>query len=256
MPARQPWSRQELLAAGFLYCRIPFGRFHRLNPEIIWTSEAMGRTPSAVAMKLSNLASLDPVITESGRSGLAAASAADRAIWEEMNADWPSFAVAAEQAVRQIGVQRDGGSEEPVSEMGPDYTGRERASTRPQRVGQDLFRAAVMSAYNHRCCITGLDVPRMLIASHIVPWREDPSNRLNPSNGLCLSALHDRAFDIGLITIREDWTVAVSLALGTESNEFWARAVDAYEGRAIMLPEKFSPSPAFLAHHREHVFHQ
>jgi len=66
MPSRRPWSRQELLAAGFLYCRIPFGRFHQHNTEIIQAAEVIGRTPSAVAMKLCNLASLNPVITESG----------------------------------------------------------------------------------------------------------------------------------------------------------------------------------------------
>ena len=76
--------------------------------------------------------------------------------------------------------------------------------TRAQRVGQRLFRDAVLTAYNARCCITGLAVYRLLVAGHIMPWREDPSQRLNPANGLCLSALHDRAFDIGLITIRPD----------------------------------------------------
>lgn len=256
MPSRRPWSRQELLVAGLLYCEVPFGRFHQHNPEIIRAAEAMGRTPSALAMKLCNLASLDPVITESGRSGLAGASAADRAIWEEMNTDWPAFAAAAEESARAVGILPRFGDEVAEPDVVPDYTGRERAATRSERVGQDLFREAVLTAYDHRCCITGLDVPRMLIASHIVPWRDDPGNRLNPSNGLCLSALHDRAFDIGLITIGEDWTVAVSQTLGDERGEFWARAVDAYEGQAITLPDKFQPSREYLAHHRAHIFQQ
>jgi len=205
-------------------------------------------------MKLCNLASLDPVITESGRSGLAGASAADRAIWEEMNADWLAFAVAAESAAREVGILRDGIEEPAEPDIEPDYTGGERTVNRSERVGQNLFREAVLTAYDHRCCVTGLAVPRMLIASHIVPWRENPANRLNPSNGLCLSVLHDRAFDIGLITIREDWTVAVSPTLGDEHGEFWRRSVDAYEGQTIALPEKFTPNQEFLAHHREHIF--
>lgn len=256
MPSRRSWSRQELLAAGLLYCEIPFGRFHQHNPEIIRAAEAMDRTPSALAMKLCNLASLDPVITGSGRAGLAGASAADRAIWEEMNADWPAFAAAAEESARAVGILSQSGDEVAEPDVEPDYTGRERAATRLERVGQNLFREAVLTAYDHRCCITGLDVPRMLIASHIVPWRDDPGNRLNPSNGLCLSVLHDRAFDIGLITIREDWTVAVSPTLGGERSEFWVRAIDAYEGQAITLPDKFQPSREYLAHHRAHIFQQ
>ena len=70
---------------------------------------------------------------------------------------------------------------------------------------------AVMSAYNGRCCITGLSLSGLLVASHIIPWSHDRDNRVNPRNGLLLSALHDKAFDTGLITIKDfDMTVRVS----------------------------------------------
>ncbi|MXX40146.1 MAG: HNH endonuclease, partial [Gemmatimonadetes bacterium] len=78
------------------------------------------------------------------------------------------------------------------------------------RIGQNFFRKAVLSAYNYRCCITGLSIPKLLVASHIVPWHIDSANRLNPRNGLALSVLHDKAFDLGMITINEDMTVRVS----------------------------------------------
>ena len=78
------WTRDQLLVALGLYCELPFGQFHHRQPKIIQTAESIGRTPDALAMKLSNLASLDPVITESGRAGLAGASAGDRAIWVGM----------------------------------------------------------------------------------------------------------------------------------------------------------------------------
>lgn len=256
MASSKPWSREQLLVAGLLYCRIPFGRFHHHNPEIIEAAAAMERTPSAVAMKLSNLASFDPVITGSGRSGLAGASAADRALWEEMHTDWPAFAVAAQEAVESIGLGRSEQSQAAQPDRDPDYTGQVRTATRSERVGQDLFRIAVLTAYEHRCCITGLAVPKLLVASHIVPWREDPGNRLNPANGLCLSCLHDRAFDIGLITVREDFTVAVSEQVEGDSGEFWSRAVKAFEGKKIALPDKFPPNTEFLARHRAEVFLQ
>lgn len=252
MPTRRAWSRAELLAAGWLYCRLPFGKFHHRNAEVIRLAEAIGRTPSAVAMKLCNLASLDPAITRSGRSGLQGASATDREMWQEMHTDWPAFALAAKEAVHAL--RHEPENEE--AELAADYTGYERSVTRAQRVGQSLFRDAVLTAYNARCCITGLAVPRLLVASHIVPWREDPGQRLNPANGLCLSALHDRAFDIGLITIRADWTIAVSPTIEPDAGDLWHQAVANYEGREISRPERFAPSADFLARHRAEVFLQ
>lgn len=253
---RKPWSRSELLVAASLYCRIPFGQFHSGNPELVRAAGAMGRTASALAMKLSNLASVDPSFRQSGRSGLSGASAADRAIWEEMNADWPAFAVAAEAAMRDFGLLDDGGiAEADVAHPEPaDYTGRERAALRTERKGQELFRDAVLSAYDHRCCISGLAVPPLLNASHIVPWRDDPANRLNPANGLCLSALHDRAFDKGYITLRDDLTVAVSGRGREAAGPFFEQAIGAYESREIVRPGKFEPDRGFLARHREEVF--
>jgi hypothetical protein len=255
--ARRTWTRDELLVAGFLYCRIPFGRFHSSNPEIVRVAQAMDRTPGALAMKLSNLASVDPTFRSSGRSGLPGASANDRALWQEMNADWPTFALKVEAAVGHLGIEELGGqhAEQPeTTGEAADYTGAERVTTRRERVGQGLFRDSVLSAYDFRCCITGLALPGLLNASHIVPWREDPGNRLNPANGLCLSALHDRAFDKGLITILEDLTVAVATNVSRHAGPFFDSTIGIYEGQPIAAPEKFSPAPGFLAHHRAEVF--
>ena len=69
--------------------------------------------------------------------------------------------------------------------------GREREATVRLRVNQSFFRDRILSAYNFRCCVTGLTVQPLLTASHIIPWAEDEKNRLNPRNGLCLNALHD-----------------------------------------------------------------
>ena len=55
-----------------------------------------------------------------------------------------------------------------------------------QRVNQWFFRRAVLAAYGARCCITGLDVPQLLVAGHIAPWSKDKQNRVNPQNGICL----------------------------------------------------------------------
>ncbi len=66
-----------------------------------------------------------------------------------------------------------------------------------QRVGQDIFRQALMKYWNGRCPLTGITDPALLRASHIVPWSECESDaqRLDVHNGLLLSALWDAAFD-------------------------------------------------------------
>ena len=254
--ARSHWTRQQLLVAFALYCRIPFSRLHARNPEILRIANAIGRTPSALAMKLVNIASLDPEIIGPGRTGLKNASASDRAMWDEMQNDWGEFAVESDLAIREIVVptkQLDGTIQ--VDNI-DDRVGEDRAVQSTVRVGQDFFRAAVLSAYSGQCCITGLSVPRLLVASHIIPWRVGKRNRVNPRNGLLLSALHDKAFDIGLITIDDDMTVRVSRKHAVRNDMFFSSSIEEYHGQPIHLPTKFRPAGEFLSYHREHVFQE
>ena len=204
-------------------------------------------------MKLGNIASLDPAITSTGRAGLKRASANDRAMWDEMHSDWEAFAVESERAITAVQAE-DESPDRPTEDDHDDPMGQDRTVVATARVGQSFFRKAVLSAYNERCCITGLSIPTLLVASHIVPWSHDDSNRVNPRNGLLLSALHDKAFDNGLLTINDDMTVLVSSKHMVSDDEFFSMSVEAYDGRQIHLPEKFQPGLEFLAYHREHIF--
>lgn len=255
MSNRRRWTRQELLVAFGLYCQIPFGKFHSGNPEIIKFAELIGRTPSALAMKLSNIASLDPKITSTGRKGLSSVSKADREMWQEMQNNWENFAIESEDTINSILRGSESyalGNESTFAYQ--DYTGQDRIVTTKTRIGQSFFRKSVLSAYKYRCCITGLAIPKLLIASHIVPWRDDPANRLNPMNGLALSILHDKAFDLGMITINDDMTVRVSQKEFRVRNKFFVTALRNYDGMPIELPDKFQPHEDFLAYHREKIF--
>lgn len=249
---RKDWTPEQVKLAFHLYCQLPFGRLHHSNPDIIALAHLIGRTPSAVAMKLVNLASLDPVIVASGRKGLSGASKLDQTVWDEFHADWEGLVMEANR-IREALSETTVASDPQVDDPLPDYTGQTRAQIVQQRIGQTFFRRTVLSSYHSRCCITGLAEPRLLLASHIVPWGKDQANRLNPHNGLCLSALYDRAFDQGLITLDEDWRVVLSAALKKPEPalQLHFRAV---EGRKIDLPERFSPDPALMQHHREQVF--
>jgi predicted restriction endonuclease len=256
MPISVNWSRQQLLAAFYLYCQMPFGKMHSENPEIIRCAGLIGRTPSALAMKLTNIASRDPSITSTGRKGLSGASNADKAMWEEMQTDWAHFAIEMQQAASALGIatESDLVVEDAADNDDLDYTGSNKIVQTTTRVGQDFFRKAVLSAYSYRCCISGLSTPKLLVASHIIPWRTDAANRLNPRNGLCLSMLHDKAFDTGIITIAGDMTVSVSRKYMNKTDHFFDLALLAYDGKPIVLSDKFRPDDEFLAYHREHVF--
>jgi predicted restriction endonuclease len=124
------------------------------------------------------------------------------------------------------------------------------------RRGQQFFRQAVLTSYDLRCCISGINVPRLLVASHIKPWGQFPNDRLNPQNGLCLSTLHDAAFDAGIITLDEKLSVVLSKRL---RSFFPQPALEQnfvpFEGAPIRLPEKLAePDAGFLRFHREQIF--
>ncbi len=204
-------------------------------------------------MKLVNFASLDPAITSTGRKGLAGASNLDREVWVEFHADWEGLAIECEMLRRDLDPSptMDEADELFTSE---DFTGETRTVVMEQRIKQHFFRRAVLSSYGGRCCMSGVAEPRLLIASHIVPWSKDKQNRLNPSNGLCLSAIHDRAFDQGLITLSDDLKVIVSDELKRRNDQFIRTVFLPLEGGVITMPDRFIPDPAFISRHRNEAF--
>lgn len=245
------WTRPQTLAALHVYLQLPFGQLHYRNPKIKQLAQWMGRTPSSIALKLVNLASLDPVIVASGRSGMANASNQDKTIWGELQADWDTVALEAAAVYEHFasghGIEADA---DLLEEMPTLEEGKTRSAMVQVRVNQARFRAAVLSSHNATCCISGLQHDKLLIASHIVPWSEDTHNRLNPQNGLCLSALHDRAYDQGLITVMPDYTVRVAPTLQAEARDpFMVESLLRFDGQPIRLPERFAPAPVFLEWH-------
>lgn len=249
------WTKEQIKLAFHLYCQIPFGRIHGRNPEIMALAKVIGRTADAVAMKMSNIASIDPAITSTGRTGLGNASALDRAVWDEFHADWERLAVECQLLRQQLDEGMDPGVETEADSFSvEDFTGETRQVLMTQRIKQHFFRRAVLSSYRGRCCMSGLSDSRLLIASHIVPWSSDKANRLNPSNGLCLSAIHDRAFDKGLISLTDDGLVILSADIKRSANSFVKNTFLSLENNPIEMPERFRPNCDFLRYHRENVF--
>ncbi len=81
-----------------------------------------------------------------------------------------------------------------------------------QRIGQDVFRDALMTYWDGRCAVTGVADPRLLRASHIKPWArcETDAERLDVYNGLLLAAHLDAAFDAGLISFNDEGEILFS----------------------------------------------
>jgi putative restriction endonuclease len=111
-----------------------------------------------------------------------------------------------------------------------------------------------LAAYEFRCCITGINRLELLVASHIKPWAKDEVNRLNPRNGLALNALHDRAYDSGLLTVTPDYEILISSALRDQDMPRKEEYFLGFHGKKIDLPSKFLPDKAFLEYHYEHIF--
>lgn len=249
-PAQVNWTRAQTLAALHIYFQLKFGQLHARQPKIMQLAEWIGRSPGSVALKLVNLASLDPLIVASGRKGMSNVSALDRAIWGELQENWDNVAMEAVAEYERLASQHGVVADEDLLEAPFLVEGETRSATVEVRVNQARFRRAVLASYNTTCCISGLRHEKLVIASHIVPWSEDACNRLNPHNGLCLSALHDKAFDQGLITVMPDLRVRVSAKLMAYEDDGFIRAsLLEFDGKSILLPNRFRPSAEFLAHH-------
>ncbi len=248
--AGRPWSREELVLTFALYCRMSFAKSSSRNPQVIRLAEIIGRTPSAVNLKIGNFGSFDPQLKARGVSGLVNASKADKAMWEEFNGNLPELAAQAFVIENKIS-----GNENIVLPDEPEREGGEIIRPTRQRINQDFFRQTILAAYNGNCCITGINIPQVLVASHIKPWAKcAPKEKLNPRNGLCLNALHDRAFDRGLITITGDFKIKISGEIRQLKNAAAQKWLGEFDGQKIHLPEKFMPSADFLAWHNHNIF--
>lgn len=255
---RKRWTRAELVHALSLYCRIPFGQLNHNQPDIVRMSSRLGRTPSSVSMKLCNFASLDPSLQARGIRGLTGASGLDRSVWAEFYGQWERLAdeVSLEEAEEvEVAEHPTGGGVPSMPQRRDVDAPTEALAMVKVRKGQAFFRQAVLAAYVGRCCLTGIADRRLLRAGHIKPWSASPENRLNPSNGLALNAMHDAAFDAGLVTFDDDMRLVLSGqlrdAMPRDVHSMWFVA---YAGRKIVEAEKFRADRALMAWHREKKF--
>lgn len=245
----KPWTRDELILAFELYCRIPFQRTKSSNPQVRLLATRLDRSPASIARKLGNFGAFDPELKKMNISGLGHASKLDREIWEEFHRDWGGLVIRAHELGGCFAT-----STEDLDVLVPPAGPSEILAIRKQRIHQSFFRAAVLSSYQSICCVTGLSLQPCLIASHIVPWSVDERLRSDPTNGLCLSATFDRLFDTGHIGVTTDFRVRVSDKLLRSGAGPVAELICRYHDQPIVLPHRFLPSREHLAWHLQTVF--
>lgn len=251
--SRRAWTREESILAFNLYCKIPFGKIHSTNPLIVQLAQQLNRTSASVSMKMCNFASLDPTHQKRNVAGLSHGSKLDKAIWDEFNQNWEELAYESESALSEMHIPEDAYDLEEVDLN--KY--RNTETSRPVRVRlvQHFFRKTVLSGYHYSCAICSINYPALLNASHIIPWSKDAARRVDPKNGMALCALHDRAFDRGLITFDEKYKIVVSKQLFTKKpSDLHRIGLLEIAGTKINLPERFKPDPLAIQYHREHIF--
>lgn len=254
--AKRNWTREETILAMDLYTRIPFSKIGKNNQEIIQLAQIINRTPDAVAYKMSNLAHYDPELQARNVSGLSHTSKLDKIIYDEFAENIEELSFVAQSLLAQM---KHSSVESLLPELQLDHipSGIDKEQQTKIRIGQYFFRMSVLMSYGNACCITGLKNKEMLVASHIKPWSvsDIKKERTNPSNGLCLNAMHDKAFDRGLITIDKNYRIVNSRfikdAVMDDKTKEW---FSFYDGKEIMLPDKFLPGREFIEYHNDVIF--
>lgn len=250
------WNREETILAYDLYCKISFNKISQSNQDIKELARLIGRTPGSVALKMHNLAHLDPELRKRNVSAMARGSKMDEEIFKEFCTNWTELSYQA-QLIR---ANYTGGQIQDIfnaSDIEGLPCGEYKDRLVKTRVGQYFFRMSVLNSYRSRCRVTGMKVPELLVASHIKPWSEcdERTERTNPSNGLCLNAFHDKAFDKGFMTLDRNYKLVIAeelknLSMDEKTKEWFL----GYEGKQIILPDKFLPGKEFIEYHNDVIF--
>lgn len=247
--AKSPnWTREELILAFNLYLKLPFGQMDEDTKEVIELSKLLvRRTPGAVAMRLGNYAHVDPYHQKRGIIGLKNGIRQVQPIWNEFIGNQEDLVFESERILAEF-------KHETIEEAHPeiefdlkDLKGEVKIRSVKVRVNQGVFRQMILKTYKSQCAISGIDLPELLVAGHIVPWAEDEHQRMNPENGLCLSYLYDRAYEKGLICIDTDYKMLISKRLKQDTAKgFYQEFFGRFEHKPIQVPNSYQPKREFL----------
>lgn len=242
------WTREQTIVAFNVYCKIPFKASSKTHPLIVKYAKLIGRSPSALNMKVGNFGRLDPALRVQGITGLVHGAKMEEKVWNEFYGNSEKLAYESERLIAQF-------AGKPIElSSGIDITnlpqGSEREVVIKQRVNQSFFRQAVITSYDGHCCISGIGNPQLLEACHIVGWAQDEHNRTNPRNGLCMNPFFHKAYDNYFIAITPDLLIDISeeLISKTTDGEF-KNYLKNLSGKEITKPSRFLPQQELLDIH-------
>jgi putative restriction endonuclease len=244
------WTREQLIMALNVYCKIPFKDVRESHPIIQKYAPLVGRTTTALKMKVGNFGRFDPVLRAKGIVGLSNGSKADEVIWNEF---WGNSEKLAYESERLF-AEREGKTIGEYADLNMDDLpkGEEKEAIVRQRVNQSFFRTTVLTSYLNRCCITGVTNYVLLEACHISSWKDDKPNRTNPKNGLCMTPTFHRAFDKYLMSITPDYDIVISEQMIEGAKDAQTQCYLAgLQHKKMLMPEKFAPDVELLAQHYE-----
>lgn len=242
------WTREETIVAFYVYCKIPFKDSNKSHAIIKEYAQILGRTPSALNMKVGNIGRLDPDLHKKGIIGLVHGAKMEEEIWGEFYKNPEHLAYESGKIIAKL---RGKSIEESINTNDLPQ-GKEREIIVKQRINQSFFRMTVLSSYNNRCCISGIGNIELLEACHIVDWSENTANRTNPKNGLCMNPFFHRAYDKLFMAISPDLSIIISdeLLQNTTDDKF-KKYLKSINGGKIIMPNKFFPKKELLQAHYE-----
>ncbi len=252
------WTHEEMILVLNLYLKLPFGKMHSKNPEVVRMAEMIGRTPDSVAYRLVNYAHQDPQLQKRGISGMGHGGKKCEEYWNEYGSDPERLLFESEQILAQReGTTIEKKFEKDIIDIPVGLSSENRIRQVKTRVNQSVFRQIVLANYDFKCALTGIDLSQLLVASHIIPWAENEKERLNPENGICLSSLYDKAFDVGLISFTDDCHVIFSARLKENvGKNYYYEFFEPIENKELVSPRKYMLNPLFLEWHRDCIFNK
>ena len=244
-----------------LYMGLPETELGPQQKHIIELARALERTPDAVSLKARNIAATDERRLVNGYHAMSNVGRYDREVWEDFYREGDALILRAYDLLSVTlgsSAEFDSSAEiqiETLSEILDYPEGKTREALVAARVNQSYFRNRLFENYNGRCCVTGLSIKKLLVATHIksLSVSNSATERLALDNGLLLNALHGRAFDQGLITLDKNLRVVVSSSV-PKDDDAANRFIWEYEGFPIEEPKAFKPRPEFIEYHNDVIF--
>lgn len=230
---------------------------HTRTPEIIEMANLIGRTVNSIAIRLTNFAACDPYHQDRGVKGMVGGIKQCQPIWDEFFGNKELLIFESENILAQKeNLTIESKFDEILFDI-KDLKGEMKLREVKTRVNQNVFRQIVVANYSGKCAITGIDLQELLFASHIIPWSKNEEERLNPENGICLSALYDKAFDKGLIAVNESYHILISDKLKKKKQaDYYGKYFAPIENQLLISPQRYFPKKEFIQYHLDEIFNK